>query len=351
MIFRNRAQRTESIHRSVTRNLDRIDRIYVKSCQCIGNTINGRDLEIWINPDNRTTNLCDPIGTSLFRMECTIPTYMLNYPKNQPLKMLSLELFNSIGYISVLPTAMQMSLKIDAYFVVPAEERSKFCNIMQPFFSKRAADILPIFYIGKMGTFALCRPRFIYGVPLDSQIPFNEFKALSTLGGLEDAVFHIPPLTPQEGPAYDIEFTEECVVGDIKLQKKDSAIKIEPTKKGIISKIEFTTKDKVGAIGSRTKDPVNSKEPTEEKTVDNIEYRKKSAVKKKITTKENIIAQNTRYFSVDYTGNYKIKYDSVRKCYAVDTLPTDPIYPDSEIEDDVFTEEHTNTGHSHQHHK
>ncbi|CAH58286.1 DUF3023 domain-containing protein [Ehrlichia ruminantium] len=222
---------TESLHRSVIRELNRASEIHVNTCHCIGATINKKTLNICV--DNKPGNRCTPVGTSLFRMECIIPAPVINNPRNISLQKLT-QVLSSPFLITLEP------LKVDAYFIVPEEELKNFIDLVKPLSSMPREGLLPIYNIGKFGTFSLCRPKSIGNRDVRHDVPFDEFKALNILGGLEDSIFF---KTPSSIPDITKRNTKQSIA-DSKQQKvvvtgKEIQHKIQHIKK-MFSRVSTT---------------------------------------------------------------------------------------------------------------
>ncbi|QLK53394.1 DUF3023 domain-containing protein [Ehrlichia ruminantium] len=177
------AKITESLHKSVIYELNRVPEIHLNTCHCIGATT-GKKLDIWIN--NNPSHRCTPAGTSLFRMECIIPSSVINNPRNISLQKL----------IQVLSSRFSRTqpLKADVYFIVPEEEFKNFRSTVSPLCSMGLNELLPVYNIGKFGAFCVCRPKSIGNKDVSGDVLFDEYKALKLLGGLEDSNFFKTPL-------------------------------------------------------------------------------------------------------------------------------------------------------------
>ncbi|QLK57980.1 DUF3023 domain-containing protein [Ehrlichia ruminantium] len=222
---------TESLHRSVIRELNRASEIHVNTCHCIGATINKKTLSICV--DNKPGNRCTPVGTSLFRMECIIPAPVINNPRNISLQKL-IQVLSSPFLITLEP------LKVDAYFIVPEEELRNFIDLVKPLSSMPRKGLLPIYNISKFGTFSLCRPTGIGNKDVMHDVSFDEFKALNILGGLEDSIFF---KTPSSTPNITKRNTKQSIA-DSKQQKvvvtgKEIQHKIQHIKK-MFSRVSTT---------------------------------------------------------------------------------------------------------------
>ncbi|CAI28027.1 Hypothetical protein ERGA_CDS_05750 [Ehrlichia ruminantium str. Gardel] len=176
------AKITESLHKSVIYELNRVPEIHLNTCHCIGATI-GTKLDIWI--DNKSGHRCTPVGTSLFLMECIIPTAVINHPRNISLQKLTQVLSSRFS--------RTQPLKADVYFIVSEEEFENFRSTVSPLCSMGLNELLPVYNIGKFGAFCVCRPKSIGNRGVD--VLFDEYKALRVLGGLEDSNFFKTPLS------------------------------------------------------------------------------------------------------------------------------------------------------------
>ncbi|GAT75442.1 hypothetical protein EHRUM4_06620 [Ehrlichia ruminantium] len=192
---------TESLHRSVIRELNRSPEIHVNTCHCIGATINGKTLDVWV--DDRPGNRCIPVGISLFRMECIIPSAVINHQRNISLQKLIRILSNP--FVATLEP-----LKADLYFIVLEEELKDFTGLIKPLSTTPPTTPLIIHNISRFGTFSLCRPKSIGNRNVSQDISFDEFTALHTLGGLEDSTFFKVPLQTHSVKEYS---TEKSILG------------------------------------------------------------------------------------------------------------------------------------------
>ncbi|CAI28028.1 Hypothetical protein ERGA_CDS_05760 [Ehrlichia ruminantium str. Gardel] len=184
MLFKNNKLFSSALHGQVLIELNHIDRIYVKSMCCIGNTDANGNLNVIINKD-KTHNLCNPgEGKSLFHMQCTISAKRLaTYPALK-------ELVHKL-YPIFLPLPI---LNIEAYFLVEHTSIGMVDHIINnpegpvdgtTVFKK----LKPVFNPGTFGKFILCNPKSVGNLDACYNTKFNEAIALQTLGNLTYATF------------------------------------------------------------------------------------------------------------------------------------------------------------------
>ncbi|KYW92715.1 DUF3023 domain-containing protein [Ehrlichia ruminantium] len=194
MLFKNNKLFSSALHGQVLIELNHIDRIYVKSMCCIGNTDANGNLNVIINKD-KTHNLCNPgEGKSLFHMQCTVSARRLTrYPALK-------ELVHKL-YPTFLPLPI---LNIEAYFLVEHTSISMVNHIINhpegpvdgtTVFKK----LKPVFNPGTFGKFILCNPKSVGNLDACYHTKFNEATALQTFGNLTYATFQ----TTQESPKSD----------------------------------------------------------------------------------------------------------------------------------------------------
>ncbi|QLK57981.1 DUF3023 domain-containing protein [Ehrlichia ruminantium] len=194
MLFKNNKLFSSALHGQVLIELNHIDRIYVKSMCCIGNTDANGNLNVIINKD-KTHNLCTPgEGKSLFHMQCTVSAKRLTrYPA---LKELVYKL-----YPSFLPLPI---LNMEAYFLVEHTNIGIVNHIINnpegpvdgtTIFKKHK----PVFNPGTFGQFILCNPKSVGNFGTHYHTEFDEVTAIQTLGNLTYATFQ----TTQESPKSD----------------------------------------------------------------------------------------------------------------------------------------------------
>ncbi|GAT78556.1 hypothetical protein EHRUM3_07820 [Ehrlichia ruminantium] len=194
MLFKKNKLFSSALHGQVLVELNNIDRLYVKSICCIGNTDANGNFNVIINRD-KTYHLCTPgQGKSLFHMQCTVSTKRLKkYPSLN-------ELFYKL-YPNFLPLAI---LNIEAYFLVEHTNIDMVNDIINnPEGPVNGTTVFkkykPVLNPGTFGKFILCNPISVGNLDTFYNTEFNEHRALQTLGNLKDATFQ----TAQESPKSD----------------------------------------------------------------------------------------------------------------------------------------------------